>query len=77
MTDDRAGQGAPILYLASRSPRRHELLAQLGIASAVTTDTGFNGPDTPKGELRRILDSEAMAPIEFEAEVCGFRALFR
>jgi peptidoglycan/xylan/chitin deacetylase (PgdA/CDA1 family) len=57
----------------------HQLpwLSQLGIASAVTTDPGLNGPDTPKGELRRILDSEAMAPIEFEAEVCGFRELFR
>jgi septum formation protein len=34
VTDDRADKGAPILYLASRSPRRHELLAQLGIAFA-------------------------------------------
>jgi len=57
----------------------HQLpwLSLLGIASAVTTDPGLNGPDTPKGELRRILDSESMTLIEFEAEVCGFRELFR
>jgi peptidoglycan/xylan/chitin deacetylase (PgdA/CDA1 family) len=57
----------------------HQLdwLPRLGIVSAVTTDPGLNGPDTPRGELRRILDSEAMTLVEFEAELCGFRELFR
>jgi septum formation protein len=34
VTDKRAAADAPVLYLASRSPRRHELLRQLGIAFA-------------------------------------------
>lgn len=57
----------------------HQLdwLPRLGIVSAVTTVTGLNTPGTPSGELRRILDSEAMTLVEFEAEVCGFRELFR
>lgn len=52
-------------------------LPGLGIDSAVTTKPGLNDRQTPRGELRRILDSEAMAPIEFEAEMSGFRDLFR
>lgn len=34
MTDKRAAGDAPVLYLASRSPRRHELLRQLGVPFA-------------------------------------------
>jgi septum formation protein len=34
VTDQRAAVDAPVLYIASRSPRRHELLRQLGITFA-------------------------------------------
>jgi peptidoglycan/xylan/chitin deacetylase (PgdA/CDA1 family) len=53
------------------------LLERLGIASATTTRPGFNRPGTPRHELRRFLDSDALSPIEFEAEISGFRELFR
>jgi peptidoglycan/xylan/chitin deacetylase (PgdA/CDA1 family) len=53
------------------------LLRRLGIASATTTRPGFNRPGTPRHELRRFLDSDAISQIEFEAEISGFRELFR
>ncbi|MBN8279294.1 MAG: polysaccharide deacetylase family protein [Gammaproteobacteria bacterium] len=59
------------------APDQPAWLPALGLASAVTTEPGLNDRQTPRGELRRILDSEAMEPIEFEAEMSGFRELFR
>jgi peptidoglycan/xylan/chitin deacetylase (PgdA/CDA1 family) len=53
------------------------LLERLGIASATTTRPGFNRSGTPRHELRRFLDSDALSLIEFEAEISGFRELFR
>jgi hypothetical protein len=38
---------------------------------------GFNRSTTPKLELRRFLDSEAISFLEFEAEMCGFFELIR
>lgn len=52
-------------------------LEGLDVASAVTTERGLNGPDRSPYELRRILDSEDLAPIEFEAELAGFAELLR
>lgn len=53
------------------------MLEALGIVSATTCEAGFNYPDTPAMGLRRFLDSEAIAPIEFEAELCGLLEILR
>jgi hypothetical protein len=37
----------------------------------------MNSADTHPLELRRFLDSEAISPIRFEAEVSGFLDLLR
>lgn len=52
-------------------------LAQLGVRSATTCESGFNAPDTPPLGLRRFLDSENVSEIEFQAELCGFQDLLR
>lgn len=46
-------------------------LEKLGIDSAVTTEIGLNARSQSKYELRRILDSEDMTELEFEAELSG------
>ncbi len=61
------------IYDASRLP----WLEALGIRSATTVAPGFGYRDTPRMELPRILDSEALADIEFEAEMSGFIELTR
>ncbi|HEX5473151.1 MAG TPA: polysaccharide deacetylase family protein [Vicinamibacterales bacterium] len=48
-----------------------------GIATATTCDPGLNGPGSPRLALTRYLDSEEMAPLEFEAEVSGFSEWIR
>ncbi|MDB5047941.1 MAG: Polysaccharide deacetylase [Fibrobacteres bacterium] len=53
------------------------MLAALGVRSATTCEPGFNYPDTPPMGLRRFLDSEAIAQIEFEAELSGFLEIMR
>lgn len=52
-------------------------LRALGIESATTCLSGFNYPDTERLELRRFLDGENIAQVEFEAEVSGFLELMR
>ncbi|HZS84708.1 MAG TPA: polysaccharide deacetylase family protein [Stellaceae bacterium] len=52
-------------------------LERLGIESATTCRGGLNGPDTPRLELRRFLDGEDVALIEFEAEIDGALELLR
>lgn len=52
-------------------------LPRLGIVSAVTTTIGLNDRHTPVYELRRLLDSERLSAIEFEAELSGFGELVR
>jgi peptidoglycan/xylan/chitin deacetylase (PgdA/CDA1 family) len=46
-------------------------LAQLGILSATTCDTGMNRSGQNPYLLRRFLDSESISEIEFEANICG------
>jgi peptidoglycan/xylan/chitin deacetylase (PgdA/CDA1 family) len=52
-------------------------LEALEVRSATTCEPGFNYPDTPPLGLRRFLDSEAIHPLEFEAELCGFLEIMR
>ncbi len=52
-------------------------LCRLGVESATTVKPGFNTKETPRYELRRFLDSEAITNIEFEAEMSGFFELIR
>jgi peptidoglycan/xylan/chitin deacetylase (PgdA/CDA1 family) len=59
------------------SPWHPEWLARLGIVSATTCDSGFNGSDNSLLLLRRYLDSEYTSDIEFEAEITGVRELLR
>lgn len=52
------------------------LLAQ-NIETATTSNIGLNRPETNPLLLNRILDSEFESQLDFEAEVSGFRELFR
>lgn len=53
------------------------ILEKLGIRSAVTCDPGLNDRSTSPLGLRRLLDNEDMAQIEFEAELYGLKELIR
>jgi peptidoglycan/xylan/chitin deacetylase (PgdA/CDA1 family) len=58
--------------------REHwHLLAKQGIRSAATCDPGLNFPGTPQFALKRLLDSEDVSQIEFEAEMAGYVELLR
>lgn len=52
-------------------------LGEAGIASGATCDRGLNDASTPVLGLKRFGDDEAMARIEFEAELSGFAELLR
>jgi peptidoglycan/xylan/chitin deacetylase (PgdA/CDA1 family) len=52
-------------------------LEAMGIESATTCLSGLNRPDTPRYGLRRFLDNESVAFIEFKAELAGFNDIFR
>jgi peptidoglycan/xylan/chitin deacetylase (PgdA/CDA1 family) len=47
------------------------------LQSATTCDSGLNYRYTPVFGLRRFVDSDQVAPIEFEAEICGYAPLLR
>lgn len=53
------------------------LLADAGLASATTCDTGLARNGDPPFGLRRFLDGEMVSEIEFEAEVSGFADILR
>ncbi len=59
------------------SPDDLPILAHAGMRSAVTCDPGLNYPDTPVLALKRFLDGENIAKIEFEAEFVGYMELLR
>jgi peptidoglycan/xylan/chitin deacetylase (PgdA/CDA1 family) len=59
------------------SRRQWPWLEEAGVQSAVTCDPGLNDTATPRLALRRFLDGEDIAQIEFEAEVAGFLELLR
>ncbi len=52
-------------------------LAETGMRSAVTCESGLNYRDTPRYGLRRIGDDEGLSQIELEAQMCGFYEMFR
>jgi peptidoglycan/xylan/chitin deacetylase (PgdA/CDA1 family) len=52
-------------------------LEALGIESATTCLSGLNRSDTPRYGLRRFLDNESVAFIEFKAELAGFNEILR
>jgi len=58
-------------------PSQFPLLKKLGIESATTCLSGFNYPSTERFALRRFLDGENIAQLEFEAELSGFLELMR
>jgi len=58
-------------------PEMWPALRALGILTAVTCEPGFNYPDTERLALRRILDEDAIAPLEFEGELSGAIELMR
>jgi peptidoglycan/xylan/chitin deacetylase (PgdA/CDA1 family) len=52
-------------------------LEPLGIESATTCLSGLNSADTPRYGLRRFLDHESVAFVEFKAELAGFSEILR
>ncbi len=58
-------------------PGQWPALAEAGLASATTCDTGLVRPGDERFGLRRFLDGEMVSDIEFEAEVSGFAELLR
>ena len=59
------------------APQHPEWLAAAGVASATTCDQGLNRPDTSAFLLRRYLDRDDVADVEFEAEITGFAEVMR
>ncbi|RMF07500.1 MAG: hypothetical protein D6763_12210 [Alphaproteobacteria bacterium] len=58
-------------------PSHYPYLAEAGIKSATTTDAGLVRRNSHRYVLPRILDSQELSLIEFEAEMCGFLDLLR
>jgi peptidoglycan/xylan/chitin deacetylase (PgdA/CDA1 family) len=59
------------------SPEHFAPLTAEGVQSAVTCDPGLNDASTQRLALRRFLDGENIAQIEFEAEVSGYLEILR
>lgn len=71
-----AGEKTHFCYPSGEwSPKHWKVLSEFAIESATTCASGLNTRDTPKYALSRILDSEDIHPIEFEAALCGFKDL--
>lgn len=58
-------------------PHHPQLLTVLGLASATTCDAGMNTATTNRLALYRVLDSESISDIAFEAQISGFNELLR
>jgi hypothetical protein len=54
-----------------------QTLRNLGVVSATTTVRGFCRRGVSWLELPRIVDSEAISAVSFEAELCGFLEICR
>jgi peptidoglycan/xylan/chitin deacetylase (PgdA/CDA1 family) len=69
---------AHFCYPSGQWGQQHpEWLNEWGIASATTCDAGMNTASTNRLALYRVLDSESMPDIVFEAELAGFGELLR
>ncbi len=58
-------------------PTAAQTLADLGMATSVTTNRGLAWPHTPLQMLPRLHDGENVSDLEFEAELSGFSDLLR
>jgi peptidoglycan/xylan/chitin deacetylase (PgdA/CDA1 family) len=61
----------------SWSERHWPWLTAAGFKTATTCEPGFNYPETPLLALKRFLDGEHISEREFEAEMFGYKELFR
>jgi len=59
------------------TPNHAKWLKEWGIESATTCDVGLNTAETNPYFLKRILDTDILSDIEFEAELSGFIELKR
>jgi len=59
------------------SERHWPWLVAAGFKTATTCEPGFNYPETPPLALRRFLDGEHISDLEFEAEMSGYKEIFR
>jgi peptidoglycan/xylan/chitin deacetylase (PgdA/CDA1 family) len=65
-------------YPSGKHAQQHPAwLRELGVESATTCEPGLNDQATDPYRLRRFLDSEAFAEIEFEAELSGLGSVLR
>ena len=73
--------GKPLRHLCYPSgiwsPEVWPWLHEDEVVSATTCDPGLNYSNTPRLGLKRILDAEDVPEIRFEAEMSGFRDMFR
>lgn len=58
-------------------PAHFDVLRRLGIRSATTCESGLNFPGANPLALHRFMDGDGIAPIEFEADQCGFAHILR
>ncbi len=58
-------------------PHQLDWLRQLEVLSATTTEIGLASAQSPALELPRLLDSNELSNIDFEAELSGFKHLLR
>ena len=58
-------------------PAQFACLSAKGIRNATTTEVGFARSTSHRFALPRLLDSERITPLEFEAEMSGFLELLR
>jgi hypothetical protein len=58
-------------------PAQFACLSAKGISSATTTEVGFARSTSHRFALPRLLDSERVTPLVFEAEMSGFLELVR
>jgi len=71
-------QAVHLCYPSGRYTQEHlKWLPDCGINSATTCKAGLNDTRTPALELLRFLDGEHIHPLEFEAEVSGFKHLLQ
>jgi predicted ATP-grasp superfamily ATP-dependent carboligase/peptidoglycan/xylan/chitin deacetylase (PgdA/CDA1 family) len=59
------------------SEKQWPWLAAVGMETGTTCDIGLNYPRAPRLALKRLLDSENLTQIEFDAEMCGFSEFLR
>lgn len=59
------------------SPRQFDALRDCGVVTATTTERGLNFSGRHQLALARLLDSESLDPVTFEAEISGLVEVLR